>query len=154
MHKTLHLYLAAILLSVVVSSHALASRPSRHADFFMNPEQVFRNFVRNFNNDDDLIRGSGFRVLHEEKQVTVSVDVPGIEPKDLEVLFENDSLVVKGKRNCEKSSKTGEYNFYRAILLPSQLDDSKIVAKLKHGVLTVVIPKSKETSARKIVIQE
>lgn len=82
----------------------------------------------------------------EDGSLSVSVDVPGIEEKDIAVeITENNVLSVRG----ERKTKTSSYNVHKSFYVPEEYNTSAIKAELKNGVLTISIPekeqKSKET---------
>lgn len=82
----------------------------------------------------------------EDGSLSVSVDVPGIEEKDIAVeITENNVLSVRG----ERKTKTSSYNVHKSFYIPEEYNTSAIKAELKNGVLTISIPekeqKSKET---------
>ena len=90
----------------------------------------------------------------------IAADIPGVDPKDIEIHMERGVLTIKGERNAE--SKTEEANFtrverthgsfYRRFALPDTADADKISAHGAHGVLEIVIPKKPETTPRRISI--
>ena len=99
--------------------------------------------------------------LHETKEGFVAtVDVPGIEPRDIHVTLREGLLIIRGERKNEFEEK--EETFYRserqygvfsrAVRLPSAVDGSKVVASFKNGVLTVMVPKSAEAKDRDIPV--
>ncbi len=85
-------------------------------------------------------------------------DVPGTKPDDLEVTVENHILTIKGTRKFE--GKDDEQvmlgraygSFSRSYTLPDYVDDEKLAAQLKEGVLTIRIPKQAKAKPRKIQI--
>lgn len=92
------------------------------------------------------------------QSVKLSAEVPGIDEKDLDVTVTDDSVSIKGEKQAEESQKSGKDfqsierhygSFERTISLPCKVDSDKAEARLKNGILTVVIPKIKETSSGK-----
>jgi len=99
--------------------------------------------------------------LRETKEgFFATVDVPGIEPRDIHVTLREGLLIIRGERKNEIEEK--EETFYRserqygvfsrAVRLPSAVDGSKVVASFKNGVLTVMVPKSAEAKDRDIPV--
>jgi HSP20 family protein len=88
-------------------------------------------------------------VSEDDKAVTMKVDLPGMEAKDVSVEVEGDVLTIKGSRKEEKEEKNGgQYrrerfsgSFERALKLPPYVDAQKIEAACDKGVLTVKAPK-------------
>lgn len=88
-------------------------------------------------------------------------DIPGVDPKDIEVTMENNVLTVKGERSEEKKEERKGYirtersmgTFYRRFTLPDTADSEHISACGKHGVLEITIPKREKVLTRKINIK-
>ncbi len=102
-------------------------------------------------------------VIDEEKQIVVKVDIPGVEPNNVDIQFDNHTLTIRGERDtkCQKEDKKDNCiyyerikgSFYRSIALPGAIDEEKISAKSNHGVLTIILPKLKQSMAKKIEIK-
>lgn len=91
-----------------------------------------------------------------DQSVKLSAEVPGIDEKDLDVTVTDDSVLIKGEKQAEETQKSGKgfqsierhYGaFERVIALPCKVDSDKAEARLKNGVLTVVIPKTRQESS-------
>ena len=88
-------------------------------------------------------------VSESEAAYTVRADLPGMEEKDIQISLEEGVLTISGKVESEKEEdrKGLRYaervrgSFQRAIELPAELDESKVAASYKQGVLTVTLPK-------------
>ena len=74
----------------------------------------------------------------------ISVDMPGVDPDDLELTFENGTLAIAGKR--------GERTYRYSVALGDTIDADGIDAKLAKGVLTVHAKKRPEAKPRKIIV--
>ena len=95
----------------------------------------------------------------------LTADVPGVNPKDIEVTMENGLLTIRGVRQQESVGETTtEQNGYRRIeringrflrrfTLPESANAEAVTAKTNHGVLTLTIPKRAEVQPRRIEIQ-
>jgi HSP20 family protein len=100
-------------------------------------------------------------VVETEKEIVVKADLPGVDPKDVEISVFDGSLVVKGEKKETKEEKKTNYHrverfmgqFYREVPLPRGVDPEKIVAKSGQGVVTVTIPKKPEAVPRKVAIK-
>lgn len=130
-------------------------------------EWLLRNFDIMSSNPDkkwDFPLGSGSYIPRidvdgSDQSVKLSAEVPGIDEKDLNVTVTDDSILLKGEKQAEETQKSGKgfqsierhYGaFERVIALPCKVDSDKAEARLKNGILTVVIPKAqKEGSAGK-----
>lgn len=89
--------------------------------------------------------------IHEDQaQYTVALEVPGIDPRDIEIALNRNELTVRGNKKNEFDTKEGEYKvlerswgeFSRKFTLPFEPDSDKIDAVFDKGVLKISIPKS------------
>jgi len=88
-------------------------------------------------------------------------DIPGVDPKDVDVHMENGILTIKGERESEKKDEREGYKrverqygaFYRRFSLPDTADAEKISAKSKNGVVEITIPKKEAVQPRKISVE-
>ena len=91
-----------------------------------------------------------------KKAYTISVDVPGVDPKDIEVSMDDGCLVISGERRDEKVEQDENHHleecfhgiFERRFRMPETVDTKKISAKEKHGVLKIVIGKTKTKASK------
>lgn len=83
-------------------------------------------------------------VAHTDDGATITVDMPGVDPDDLELTFDNGTLAIAGKR--------GEQTYRYSVALGETIDADAIEAKLDKGVLTVHANKRAEARPRKIVV--
>jgi len=96
-----------------------------------------------------------------DTQVIVTVDLPGVDPKEVRIDLEGTTLTVRGERRAEREEKRRDYHyverragaFMRRIQLPSTVDPDKIEASHKNGVLTVTIAKHPGTMPRRIEVR-
>ncbi len=100
-----------------------------------------------------------FDIWETEDELILCGDLPGVEPGDLDIRFENRELTVLGKvgpRHVERRSLYSEYgigDFYRTFAVGEAVDGEKIAAELKNGVLTVHLPKSDAVKPRRIAVK-
>ena len=91
----------------------------------------------------------------------ITADIPGVDPKVVEVNTEGGQLTIKGHRDAEKKEQQEGYkrveraygSFFRRFTLPDTADVEKITAKTNHGVLEVRIPKHEKLQPRKITVE-
>lgn len=89
------------------------------------------------------------------------VDLPEVDPKEVDISLEGRTLSIKGERKSEKEEKEAGYcccerytgSFRRTVTLPEEVDAARTKASYKDGVLTITMPKSKAAKARKITIE-
>ena len=85
-----------------------------------------------------------------DKEVIIKADLPGLEEKDVQLEYKDGNLIISGQKEMseEREEKGVRFrersrgSFYRVIALPSPVEEEKIKATSKNGVLTVMLPKS------------
>jgi HSP20 family protein len=100
-------------------------------------------------------------IYEDEESVTLRFELAGVDPKDVDVRFENGVLTVKGERKLEREDRRQNYHriersygtFTRAFSLPGTLDPERIRAESKNGVLAVTLPKKAEAKPRAIQVK-
>lgn len=101
-----------------------------------------------------------FEVKETKDGYEFKADVPGVKKEDVDVSFSNNRLTITGKRDAEKQEKTETYytyersygSFTRAFTMPEGIDDTRIHADLRDGVLTISVPKKPEAQPKKIAV--
>ena len=96
-----------------------------------------------------------------DSAVEVRVDVPGIKAEDIDVQLTGNVLTVSGQRKEEKEEKGKTFHrverrsgsFSRTVTLPSAVQDDKVDAQYRDGVLTISMHKTEEAKARKIKVK-
>lgn len=99
-------------------------------------------------------------ICEEDTRFLISADIPGVDPKDIEVHMDKGILSIRGERKSESEEQQGRFTrvershgvFYRRFALPDSADPENISAQGKHGVLEISIPKRPETTPRRIAI--
>lgn len=98
-------------------------------------------------------------IYETDTALTVVMEIPGVEKKDIEINLENDVLRVEGHIDFSKyegfEPLYTEYNvghFARAFTLSRKIDQQRIDAEVADGVLTLTLPKAKEAQPRRIAI--
>jgi HSP20 family protein len=114
--------------------------------------------------DDDWALGGSWAppvdIYEQEGNIVLKAEIPGIDPKDVELRVENNVLTVKGHRKLEEEIKRDDYHrieraygvFTRSFTLPTTVDAEKIKADYKDGLLKVVLPKREEAKPKQISI--
>jgi HSP20 family protein len=100
-------------------------------------------------------------IYETENELVVKADLPDVEPKDIDVRVENQTLTIAGERKFEDASNDKGYhriersygNFVRSFAVPSSFDTEKIAADIKNGVLTVTLPKKDAAKPRQVKIE-
>jgi len=98
-------------------------------------------------------------VLEENEKILVKVEVPGVDEKDLRVMFEDGVLTITGERQFERREDRSYHrieraygSFTRTFTLPRSVDATRIAAAYRNGVLEVEIPKKEESRPKQIQI--
>ncbi len=95
------------------------------------------------------------------KNLVAKVEVPGIDPKDIDISLQGGVLTVRGERKQEKEERQENFHsversygsFCRSIRLPVEVNADKVKASYKDGVLTITMPKAKEEATKKIEVK-
>jgi HSP20 family protein len=96
-------------------------------------------------------------IFETKEGLTVVADLPGVEQKNLDVRVADGILTIQAKTAHVASGTPIELefellNFYRQFELPEEIDPEGIAAELKHGVLTLRLPKREKAKPRKIEV--
>jgi HSP20 family protein len=99
-------------------------------------------------------------IREESKRFVIAADIPGVDPKDIEIHMEKGVLTIRGERSSESKTEDGKFtrvershgSFYRRFALPDTADADQISASGRNGVLEIVIPKKPESTPRRISI--
>jgi HSP20 family protein len=100
-------------------------------------------------------------VAETENEIVVKAEIPGIDPKDIDISITGDKLTLKGEKKEEKEN-TGKCfhrvessygSFKRVITLPASVDVDKVTAEGKNGLLEITLPKKEESKAKKINVK-
>jgi len=115
---------------------------------------------------DDLFEFEGQRlpsldVINRDSEVLIRAEVPGFDKKDINVSISDNILTIKGQSSSESKEEKGDYyrheissaSFARSVTLPGNVDESKVVANLKNGILEVTLPKSETVKRRTVEVK-
>jgi HSP20 family protein len=93
-------------------------------------------------------------VSDNEKEIRVTAEVPGMEEKDIEVLLDDGVLTLKGEKRSETEDKDKQFSerfygrFERRIPLWAEIEEDKVEAHFKNGLLSVVLPKTAKAQSK------
>src|SRR5260370_41719707 len=116
------------------------------------------------NSQEEPLTSSSFApavdVYEDEHNVTLKIEVPGIDEKDIDVRVEGNTLTVHGERKIEKEEKEENYrrverqygSFTRNFTLPTTVDSEKVSATYDKGVLKIALPKKAEAKPKQIKV--
>ena len=99
-------------------------------------------------------------IYENENDIVLRAELPGVNPKDVEVKVEDNTLYLKGERKFEKETKEENYHrversygsFARSFSLPNSINSEKVKAEFKDGLLTLTLPKREEAKPKTIKI--
>jgi HSP20 family protein len=101
-------------------------------------------------------------VAETEDSVHVTAELPGMKEDNIDVTLSDGNLVIRGEKKAEKEDKQKNYyrversygSFQRSIPLPAEVDDQKVDASFKDGVLNIVLPKvTPSKTSKKIAVK-
>jgi HSP20 family protein len=101
-------------------------------------------------------------VYETDRDLVIQAAIAGIKTEELDIALENDMLIIKGERIDPNASKNKKYfikecyfgAFSREIILPREIDTSKIKAEIKDGILTIKMPKIERAKSKRINLGE
>jgi HSP20 family protein len=146
-------------------------KPFRELDHFRDFDRMRRDMDRFWNSFIDFgpkrKTGEGeewfpsLDVSETKSDIVVKAELPGIDPKDIDITLNDGMLTLRGERKNKKEEKEEDYHliersygtFIRSVRLPREVQSNKINASYKNGVLKVTLPKTEETKKKEIKIK-
>jgi len=148
--------------------------PAVYRDADQNPflalhrevNRLFDDVFRGFDAPAPFGRASSWagwpnvEVSETDKEIRVLADMPGLEEQDIEILLEDGVLTLRGEKKSEVEDKDRQYSerfygrFERRIPLDAEIEQDKVNASFKNGILAVTLPKTAQaqTKAKRIAI--
>ncbi len=114
--------------------------------------------------EDDWALGGAWApavdIYEQGSDLVLKAELPGVDPKDVDVRLENNTLTLRGERKFDNEIKRESYHriersygaFSRSFTLPSTVDQNHIKAEYRDGVLRVTLPKREEAKPKQIAI--
>ncbi len=128
----------------------LTTQPSGPVGLFRGAEQALTapNFIPAVN------------VYEDEHNIMVTVELPGVDEKDIDVSLENNVLTINGERKLENEEKKENFHriersygrFTRSFALPPTVDTESVNAEFNNGVLQISLDKREEAKPKQIKI--
>jgi len=114
--------------------------------------------------EGDLLEGAWtplVDVCEDKDSVLVRADLPGLNKEDIDLSILGSTLTIKGEKKSESEVKEENYHrversyglFQRSVQLPAEVDESKVEASYKDGVLEVKLPKKEAVKGKKVAIK-
>ena len=126
-----------------------------HLDLFPQMRGIESMLARIFDEGEEGWLGGALvpsvDLAETDDEVEVRMDLPGMKPEEIDIQVHNNVLTIKGERKEETEEKERTYHrverrsgsFARSVSLPSVVDENKVDAHYKDGVLCVSLPKTK-----------
>ena len=133
-------------------------------EFVTLQDRMNRLFPRGPEGQDEALTTTAFAppvdVYEDEHNVTLKIEVPGIDEKDIDVRIENNTLTVHGERKFEKEEKEENYrrverqygSFTRTFTLPNTVNQDSVQADYDKGVLKIKLAKKAEAKPKQIKV--
>jgi HSP20 family protein len=145
---------------------SLIRYPYRNERLFQDEmKQMFDKFFNAGDGDASSVVTSQWvprvDIREEDNRFVIFADLPGVDPKDIEVNMDKGILSIRGERSMESRTEDERFSrierahgvFHRRFALPESADPEGIAASGRHGVLEITIPKRPETTPRRIQVQ-
>lgn len=100
-------------------------------------------------------------IAETDKEFIINAEIPDVKKEDVKVMVDNGILTIRGERKQEKEEKGKKFHrverfygsFSRSFTLPNNVDESKIEASFKDGMLNLTVPKIEETKPKAIDVK-
>jgi HSP20 family protein len=133
-------------------------------EWHRNLDDLFTRFTGRTPFEGTAFAGKGHPAIEsftKNGDLVVRMDLPGVDPKEVDISVTGDVLTVKGERRHKEEKKEGEYaheeisygSFERSLRLPAKVDADKIKASYDKGVLEISMPVPKELAPKKVSVQ-
>lgn len=111
--------------------------------------------------DEELEWLPSIDVAETKNDIVVKAEVPGMDPKDIDISLSDGTLTIKGEKKQEREEKEEDYHlversygtFTRSVQLPKQVKHDHVSASYKNGILKVILPKSEEAKTKSVKIK-
>lgn len=138
--------------------------PIESVNWMMNTGGDFGRLYREMNRlFGDYTAGASYppvNVWSDDNEAIVSAELPGVDPKDVNIAVENDLLAIEGERKLETPGEADVQvrrerpagRFIRRLQLPFEIESEKVEARYENGVLNIRLPRREATKPRRIEI--
>ncbi len=128
-------------------------------------EQSFRGLPHNAPGDDEWSLGGTWApavdIFEQDGNIVMKAELPGIDSKDVDIRLENNVLTLRGERKIDNEVKRESYHrveraygaFQRAFTLPGMVEQDKVKAKFKDGILEIVLPKAEKAKPKQVKVE-
>lgn len=124
-------------------------------------DRLFEDFAGNGGRQGLERWAPSMDVSETPEALIVKAEVPGIDPKEVEISVSGDTLTLKGEKKEEKEEKGKTWHriersygsFFRSVTLPAPVDADRIAAEARDGVLTITLPKTEKAKTKRIEVK-
>jgi HSP20 family protein len=127
-------------------------------------DTVFDRFLRDPWGGGDLFStewGPSLDVTEDEKHLTVRAEVPGVDPGDLDIAVDGNTLTISGEKKEQSENKGRNFyqtecrygSFRRSVQLPAEIDPESVEAEHKRGVVTITMEKRHATETKRVKVK-
>jgi HSP20 family protein len=136
--------------------------PLRELDRFRRDiDDVFDRFLGGRRSRQSSGTGPALESYVDSGKLVVRADLPGIDPKDVEITATGDQLIIRGKREQQREERGRDFihreivygSFERVVKLPGGINPDEIKASYNNGVLELTVPLPEHARIRKVPIQ-
>ncbi|MDD2598079.1 MAG: Hsp20/alpha crystallin family protein [Kiritimatiellae bacterium] len=140
-----------------------------YRDFQSEMNRLFDDFFTDFSieprwggfESEEAVFAPGVNLSESDKEITVAVELPGMDEKDVKVEMDDNVITISGEKKVEKEEKKRNWHFRessygsfrRSIPLPASVSGDDAKASFKRGVLTVTVPKREEDQANRKTVK-
>ena len=126
--------------------------------------RMFEDFFRGFPlapwTEQQLEWAPPLDVGETDEAIQVTAELPGVDPKEVDISLTDDVLTIHGEKKAEKEERKRDYHriersygsFTRTVRLPASVDPEKVEATFKEGVLTISLSKKEEAKPRRVKV--
>jgi HSP20 family protein len=126
-----------------------------------NLNRIFQDYGRG---SDELLTSGTFvppvDIYEDDHNITLKMEVPGVDQKDINITMENNTLTVRGERKFEKDAKEENFHrierrygeFTRSFSLPNTVDSENVTANFDNGILNIKLAKRAEAKPKQIKV--
>jgi HSP20 family protein len=147
---------------IIMANEPQAWSPFRELDRFRRDfDDLFDRFLGGRLTQQSSGNGPALESYVDGGKFVVRADLPGIDPKDVEITATGDQLTIRGKRQQQREERGRDFihrevaygNFERVVKLPGGVKPDQIKASYNNGVLELTVPLPEQSRTRKVPIQ-
>ncbi len=127
-----------------------------------NSKRPSEELLKEYGSSEDEEGQLVLDVYQTDNEIVVKSTLAGVKPEDIDITITNDMLTIKGVREKDEEVKKDDYFyqecywgvFSRSVILPTEVEEDKVKASLKNGILTIRMPKKEKIKTKKISVTE